>query len=64
MAQRSLAPTRICPDCDGFPAVAIDTGTLLEDGTRATLRVTCRRCRGTGSTCTAAPAPVTQREHA
>ncbi|MET8399364.1 hypothetical protein [Streptomyces sp900116325] len=64
MAQHSPAPARICPDCDGFPAVAIDTGTLLEDGTRATLLVTCRRCRGTGSTRTAAPTPVAQREHA
>ncbi|MDX2731501.1 hypothetical protein [Streptomyces sp. PA03-2a] len=64
MAQHSPARTRICPDCDGFPAVAIDTGTLLEDGTRATLLVTCRRCRGTGSTRTAAPVPVVQREHA
>ncbi|MET8402667.1 hypothetical protein [Streptomyces sp900116325] len=64
MTQHSPAPTRICPDCDGFPAVAIDTGTLLEDGTRATLTVTCHGCRGTGSTRTAAPAPVAQREHA
>lgn len=64
MAQHSPAPTRICPACDGFPAVAIDTGTLLEDGTRATLLVTCRSCQGTGSTRTAAPVPVVQREHA
>ncbi|WP_030970355.1 hypothetical protein [Streptomyces sp. NRRL S-1824] len=64
MAQHIPARPRICPDCDGFPAVAIDTGTLLEDGTRATLLVTCRRCRGTGSTRTAAPASVVQREHA
>jgi hypothetical protein len=64
MTQHNPASTRICPDCDGFPAVAIDTGTLLDDGTRATLLITCRRCRGTGSTRTAAPAPVAQREHA
>lgn len=65
MAQHSPAPTRICPDCDGFPAVAIDTGTLLEDGTRAILTVICRRCHGTGATrTTAASAPVVQREHA
>ncbi|MER6230201.1 hypothetical protein ACIQ64_02075 [Streptomyces sp. NPDC094473] len=62
MAQHTPAPTRICPDCDGFPAVAIDTGTLHDDGTRATLMVTCRRCQGTGTTRTAAP--VVQREHA
>ncbi|MET7493371.1 hypothetical protein ABZV61_42235 [Streptomyces sp900116325] len=64
MTQHNPVRTRVCPDCDGFPAVAIDTGTLLEDGTRATLLVTCRRCRGTGSTRTAAPASVVQREHA
>ncbi|MYX03603.1 MULTISPECIES: hypothetical protein [unclassified Streptomyces] len=64
MAQHTPAPTRICPDCDGFPAVAIDTGILLEDGTRATLTVTCRPCQGTGTTHTPATAPVVQREHA
>ncbi|MFB7219762.1 hypothetical protein [Streptomyces sp. NPDC056227] len=64
MAQHSPAPTRICPDCDGFPTVAIDTGMLLDDGTRVTLQVTCRRCRGIGSTRTAAPTSVVQREHA
>ncbi|MER7906698.1 DnaJ-class molecular chaperone [Streptomyces griseus] len=64
MAQHAPAPTRICPDCDGFPAVAIDTGTLFDDGTRATLTVTCRPCHGTGTTPTPAPAPVVQREHA
>ncbi|MEW2490376.1 hypothetical protein [Streptomyces sp. NPDC048411] len=64
MAQHGPAPSRICPDCDGFPTVAIDTGTLLDDGTRATLLVTCRRCRGTGSTRTAAPASVVLRGHA
>ncbi|MGP3632022.1 hypothetical protein ACTU45_01385 [Streptomyces sp. 24-1644] len=64
MAQHTPAPTRLCPDCDGFPAVAIDTGTLLNDGTRATLLITCRPCRGTGSTAAAAPASVVQREHA
>lgn len=65
MAQHTPAPTRICPDCDGFPAVAIDTGTLLDDGTRATLLITCRRCHGTGTTSsTATPAPIALREHA
>ncbi|WP_098899170.1 hypothetical protein [Streptomyces sp. st77] len=65
MAQHTPARTRICPDCDGFPAVAIDTGALLEDGTRATLTVACRPCHGTGAIrTTAASAPVVQREHA
>ncbi|MFB6962536.1 hypothetical protein ACFCYB_37565 [Streptomyces sp. NPDC056309] len=48
------APTsRICRDCDGFAAVSITTGTRHPDGTRATLRVTCPTCKGTGH---AAPA--------
>ncbi|MEU8351013.1 hypothetical protein [Streptomyces sp. NPDC048845] len=40
---------RDCRDCDGFPVVAIDTGHLHPDGTRATLRVVCRACQGTGT---------------
>ena len=38
----------ICRDCDGFASVAIDTGTRHADGTRATLRVDCPTCKGTG----------------
>ncbi|MFC9477880.1 hypothetical protein [Streptomyces griseus] len=64
MAQHSPAPPHLCPDCNGFPVVAIDTGTLLDNGTRAILLVACRLCRGTGSPRTATPAPVVQREHA
>ncbi|MEV5808715.1 hypothetical protein [Streptomyces parvulus] len=50
--------TRVCRDCDGFPVVAITTGTRHQDGTRATLRVTCTACKGTGTT---APAFVVTR---
>ena len=43
-------PTRrICRDCDGFATAAITTGTRHPDGTRATLRVTCSSCKGTGT---------------
>ncbi|MFE0727532.1 hypothetical protein ACFW2X_04615 [Streptomyces antibioticus] len=42
--------TRVCRDCDGFPTVAITTGTRHADGTRATLRVTCSTCKGIGYT--------------
>ncbi|MFC4495476.1 hypothetical protein ACFPA8_15195 [Streptomyces ovatisporus] len=49
MTQPTPARVRRCPDCDGFPVVAIDTGTLHSDGTRATLRVTCSACDGTGT---------------
>ncbi|MER6492505.1 hypothetical protein [Streptomyces griseorubiginosus] len=40
--------TPVCRDCDGFPVVAITTGTRNPDGTRATLAVTCSTCKGTG----------------
>ncbi|MFI8193179.1 hypothetical protein ACIF8T_31140 [Streptomyces sp. NPDC085946] len=47
MPQHALS-ARVCRDCDGFPVVAITTGTRHRDGTRATLRVTCPACQGTG----------------
>ncbi|MFE7646455.1 hypothetical protein [Streptomyces phaeoluteigriseus] len=40
--------TPVCRDCDGFAAVAITTGARHLDGTRATLRITCPTCKGTG----------------
>ncbi|MGY5059006.1 hypothetical protein ACWDFR_33930 [Streptomyces sp. 900105755] len=40
----------VCRGCDGFASVAIDTGTRQADGTRATLRVDCPTCKGTGHT--------------
>lgn len=43
------APARRCNDCDGFPVVAITTGTRTPDGQRHTLPVTCRTCNGTGT---------------
>ncbi|MEV7078634.1 hypothetical protein AB0N88_08835 [Streptomyces sp. NPDC093516] len=45
--------TPVCRDCDGFPTVAITTGTRHADGTRATLRVDCPTCKGTGYTTSA-----------
>ncbi|MCX5283314.1 hypothetical protein [Streptomyces sp. NBC_00198] len=42
--------TPVCRDCDGFPVVAITTGTRNIDGSRTTLRITCRACKGTGRT--------------
>ncbi|KOT96608.1 hypothetical protein ADK87_22470 [Streptomyces sp. NRRL F-4711] len=50
--------TRVCRDCDGFATAAITTGTRHRDGTRATLRVTCSTCKGTGTT---APTAVVTR---
>ncbi|MFJ9854299.1 hypothetical protein [Streptomyces sp. NPDC101150] len=39
----------ICPDCDGFPTVAITTGLRTPNGSRHTVPVTCRTCHGTGT---------------
>ncbi|KOT96458.1 hypothetical protein ADK87_23130 [Streptomyces sp. NRRL F-4711] len=49
-----VSTARICRDCDGFPMVAITTGTRHTDGTRVTLRITCPTCQGTGTTTPAA----------
>ncbi|WP_274914531.1 hypothetical protein [Streptomyces sp. WZ-12] len=46
--------SRYCPDCDGFPCVAITTGLRTTAGTRHTIKVVCRTCRGTGHTTRAA----------
>ncbi|MFD5780791.1 hypothetical protein [Streptomyces sp. NPDC126933] len=54
MPQHTPARTRICPDCDGFPAVAITTGQHTPDGRRQTITATCRTCNGTGHTLPAA----------
>ncbi|MEU4964756.1 hypothetical protein [Streptomyces smyrnaeus] len=49
MTQPTPARVRRCRDCDGFPVVAIDTGTRYPDGTRGTTAVTCRACEGAGA---------------
>ncbi|MEU6774112.1 hypothetical protein [Streptomyces sp. NPDC046759] len=40
----------VCRDCDGFATAAITTGIRHRDGSRVTLRVDCRACKGTGYT--------------
>ncbi|MFF1280173.1 hypothetical protein ACFVY4_05185 [Streptomyces sp. NPDC058299] len=45
-----MRKTRVCRDCDGFATVGITTGTRHPDGTRATLRIACPACKGTGRT--------------
>ncbi|MET8690254.1 hypothetical protein ABZV77_39215 [Streptomyces sp. NPDC004732] len=44
----------VCRNCDGFPTVAITTGARYHDGSRVTVRATCRTCNGTGHTAPAA----------
>ncbi|MFF0432379.1 hypothetical protein ACFYU9_09190 [Streptomyces sp. NPDC004327] len=53
MPQTIQAP-RICRDCDGFATATITTGLKTADGTRDTIRVNCRTCRGLGHTVPAA----------
>ncbi|MFF1638403.1 hypothetical protein ACFVXA_12350 [Streptomyces sp. NPDC058246] len=40
--------TRVCPDCNGFASVAVTTGARHRDGSRVTLRIDCRACKGAG----------------
>jgi hypothetical protein len=49
MPQHHHAPGHVCGHCDGFPSVAITTGTRNPDGTRTTLTVNCPACQGTGT---------------
>ncbi|MEU4094880.1 hypothetical protein [Streptomyces sp. NPDC026673] len=56
MTHSAPPAARICPACDGFASAAITTGTRLNDGSRATLRVACPGCRGTGHVPTPASA--------
>ncbi|MFD4144371.1 hypothetical protein [Streptomyces sp. NPDC058572] len=49
MTHNAARAARICPDCDGFPVVAVTTGTRNPDGTRTTLSVSCPACHGTGT---------------
>ncbi|MFJ2636453.1 hypothetical protein ACIO6U_31495 [Streptomyces sp. NPDC087422] len=49
MPQHTHASGHVCGHCDGFPVVAITTGTRNPDGTRTTLIVNCPTCNGTGT---------------
>ncbi|MDQ0831554.1 DnaJ-class molecular chaperone [Streptomyces achromogenes] len=41
--------TRVCRDCAGFASALVTTGARHLDGTRATVRVDCPTCKGTGT---------------
>lgn len=58
MPNLTTSSLRVCPNCDGFPVVAITTGTRLSNGARATLRVICPACQGTGNAPAKRPARV------
>ncbi|WP_425833763.1 hypothetical protein [Streptomyces fractus] len=41
---------RVCPNCDGFPVVAVSSGLGRDSrGNLRTITVTCRTCQGAGT---------------
>ncbi|MFF5470020.1 hypothetical protein [Streptomyces achromogenes] len=40
---------RVCPHCDGFATVAVDTGTRDRNGKRITVLTDCSACGGWGT---------------
>ncbi|MHA6762106.1 hypothetical protein [Streptacidiphilus sp. PAMC 29251] len=54
----AMPAPRLCPTCDGFPIVAVTTGTRRPDGILPTLPMTCPTCQGTGTCTTALPTLV------
>ncbi|WP_156727537.1 hypothetical protein [Streptomyces apocyni] len=49
MPELDQAPARICPNCDGFPAVAITLGGRNRHGHLRTVVAHCPACHGTGT---------------
>ncbi|MER6393534.1 MULTISPECIES: hypothetical protein [unclassified Streptomyces] len=48
MAQPDRTPPRVCPNCDGFPAVAVTLGGRDRTGALRTITAHCPACHGTG----------------
>ncbi|WP_322870872.1 hypothetical protein [Streptomyces goshikiensis] len=48
MAQPNQTPPKVCPNCDGFPAVAITLGGRDRTGALRTITAHCPACHGTG----------------
>lgn len=40
---------RVCPNCDGFPSVAVTLGGRDGHGHLRTITAHCHRCQGTGT---------------
>ncbi|GHB06521.1 MULTISPECIES: hypothetical protein [Streptomyces] len=55
-APATAASPRICPNCDGFAAVAVSSGDRDASGQLPTLAVDCPACHGAGTL----PASVAQ----
>ncbi|MCT7352575.1 hypothetical protein N4P33_10365 [Streptomyces sp. 15-116A] len=50
MTHRTTSAPRICPNCDGFPSVAVTLGGRDRHGHLRTITVLCPACHGTGTT--------------
>ncbi|MFD9615959.1 hypothetical protein ACFWB2_01555 [Streptomyces virginiae] len=50
MAQPTVPHAQVCPNCDGFPAVAITLGGRDRTGALRTITAHCLACHGTGAT--------------
>ncbi|MFD5912484.1 hypothetical protein ACFWHL_27535 [Streptomyces massasporeus] len=48
MHHNDPAAARVCPHCDGFATVAVDSGTRNSHGQRVTLPIDCSACGGWG----------------
>ncbi|MET9960959.1 hypothetical protein ABZ128_18215 [Streptomyces sp. NPDC006326] len=55
MAQPTPIPPQVCPNCDGFPAVAITLGGRDRTGALRTITAHCPACHGTGHRSTRRP---------
>ena len=49
MPDRTDRAARICPNCDGFPSVAITLGGRDRAGQLRTITAHCPACHGTGT---------------
>ncbi|TDU77691.1 hypothetical protein [Streptomyces sp. KS 21] len=49
MAQLTPTPPQVCPNCDGFPSVAITLGGRDRTGALRTITAHCPACHGTGT---------------
>ncbi|NUK13289.1 hypothetical protein HRW18_36165 [Streptomyces lunaelactis] len=49
MTQPTRTADRICPNCDGFPSVAVTLGGRDRSGHLRTITAHCPACHGTGT---------------
>ncbi|MFI0241262.1 hypothetical protein [Streptomyces sp. NPDC016845] len=49
MTDRIDSSARVCPNCDGFPTVAVTLGGRTRAGHLRTITVHCPQCHGIGT---------------